>query len=208
MRSKIQSARVRSKISNKAPNQLCVSAQNSQLMLPTCEKKGALVHTQNRHSNKANKRWSKPFGTQMHHTLHYTLNALDMPPTELLPKIWGHIRGAISACSSDTRHSTEHARALAYHCIGTLRSIGSVHAAKTVGEHVRKHAQLREALRALHAYLSSPPPLLDAGSVLVSVADGCCGEGSSDKPANIRKKVSGAFGVATRNDAAVASSIL
>ena len=44
--------------------------------------------------------------------------------------------------------------------------------------------------------------------MLVSIADGCCGEGLSDDPANIRKKVSGAFGVATGNDAAVASSIL
>ena len=50
--------------------------------------------------------------------------------------------------------------------------------------------------------------MLDGGSVLVSIADGSCGEGSSDNPASIRKKVSGAFGVATGNDAAVASSIL
>ena len=63
-------------------------------------------------------------------------------------------------------------------------------------------------MRALHAYLSSVPSLLDGGSVLVSIADGCCGDGSSDKPANIRKKVSGVFDVATQNDAAVASSIL
>ena len=50
--------------------------------------------------------------------------------------------------------------------------------------------------------------MLDGGSVLVSIADGCCGDGSSDDPANIRKKVSGVFDVATGNDAAVASSIL
>jgi hypothetical protein len=50
--------------------------------------------------------------------------------------------------------------------------------------------------------------LLDAGYVLVSVADGCCGEGSSDNPVNIRKQVSGVFDVATGNDAAVTSSIL
>ena len=63
-------------------------------------------------------------------------------------------------------------------------------------------------MRALHAYLSSLSSFSDGGSMLVSIADGCCGEGSSDDPANIRKKVSGAFDVATGNDAAVASSIL
>ena len=60
----------------------------------------------------------------------------------------------------------------------------------------------------MNAYLSSLSPFSDGGSVLVSVADGCCGEGSSDNPASFRKQVSGAFGVATGNDAAVASSIL
>ena len=63
-------------------------------------------------------------------------------------------------------------------------------------------------MRALHAYLSRVPSLLDGGSMLVSIADGCCGEGSSDNPASFRKKVRGAFGVATGNDATVASSIL
>ena len=50
--------------------------------------------------------------------------------------------------------------------------------------------------------------MLDGGSVLVSIGDGSCGEAWFGNPANIRKKVSGAFGVATGNDAAVASSIL
>ena len=54
--------------------------------------------------------------------------------------------------------------------------------------HVHKHAQLRGALRALQAYLSSVPSLHDGGSMLVPIADGCCGEGSSDKPATFAKK--------------------
>ena len=60
----------------------------------------------------------------------------------------------------------------------------------------------------MQAYLSIVASFSDGGSMLVSIADGCCGEGSSDDPANIRKKVSGVFDVATGNDAAVASSIL
>ena len=47
------------------------------------------MHTQNRHSNKTNKRWSERFGTVMHHTLDYTLNALDMHPTDFYPKFGG-----------------------------------------------------------------------------------------------------------------------
>ena len=60
----------------------------------------------------------------------------------------------------------------------------------------------------MHAYLSSVPSLLDGGSVLVSIGDGSCGEAWFGNPANIRKKVSGVFDVATGKDAAVASSIL
>ena len=63
-------------------------------------------------------------------------------------------------------------------------------------------------MRALHAYLSSLSSFSDGGSVLVSIGDGSCGEAWFGNPANIRKKVSGAFGAATENDAAVASSIL
>jgi hypothetical protein len=44
--------------------------------------------------------------------------------------------------------------------------------------------------------------------MLVSIGDGSCGEAWFGNPANIRKKVSGVFDVATQNDAAVASSIL
>ena len=73
----------------------------------------------------------------MHPTLHYTLNALDMHPTDFLPKFWGHIRGAISAHSSGTRDSTGHDRLPTYHCHNVTGSIGKVHAAKTVGEHKR-----------------------------------------------------------------------
>ena len=65
---------------------------------------------------------------------------------------------------------------------------GTGYPSSLVGEHVRKHAQLRGALRALHAYLSRVPSLLDGGSVLVSIADGSCGEGSSDNPANDRDR--------------------
>ena len=64
------------------------------------------------------------------------------------------------------------------------------------------------ALRALNAYLSIVPSFSDGGPGLPIVADGFLSSGTCTGPANIRKKVSGAFGVATRNDAAVASSIL
>ena len=70
----------------------------------------------------------------------------------------------------------------------SLRRLRCTSLQKQSGNIAREHAQLREALRALHAYLSSPPPLLDGGSVLVSIADGCCGEGSSDDPATFAKK--------------------
>ncbi len=60
----------------------------------------------------------------------------------------------------------------------------------------------------MNAYLSIVPSFSDGGSMLVSIGDGSCGEAWFGNPANIRKKVSGAFGVATGNDAAVASSIL
>ena len=75
----------------------------------------ALVHTQNRHSNKTNKRWSERFGTVVHHTPDYTLKCTRHASNGFLPKIWGHIRGAISAHGSGTRDSTEHARLPTHH---------------------------------------------------------------------------------------------
>ena len=45
-----------------------------------------------------------------------------------------------------------------------------------------------EHCRALQAYLSIVPSFSDGGSGLVSIADGCCGDGSSDKPANDRDR--------------------
>ena len=62
-------------------------------------------------------------------------------------------------------------------------------------------------MRALNAYLSSVPSLLDGGPGLPIVADGFLSSGTCTGPANIRKKVSGAFGVATGNDTAATSSI-
>ena len=40
----------------------------------------------------------------------------------------------------------------------------------------------------MQAYLSIVPSFSDGGSVLSIVADGCCGEGSSDDPATFAKK--------------------
>jgi hypothetical protein len=79
---------------------------------------------------------------------------------------------------------------------------------KTVENIAREHTLLRGSIGALQAYLSSLSSPPDGGSVLVSIVDGCCGEGSSDNPADDRKKVSGVFGVTTGNDAAIASSAL
>jgi hypothetical protein len=124
----------------------------------------------------------------MHHTPDYTLKCTRHTYNGTIAQNFGYIRGAISAHGSD---SPKHLHSCSLTLTGAGGSTGRADPSSSLRNsrgHVRKHAQLRGALRALNAYLSIVPSFSDGGSGLSIVGAGCCGEGSSDKPATFAKK--------------------